>query len=88
MLQTSPAEVLPGPAEEAGPPNVGLHEEHHSQPAETSTASHKSTPCHQNVSDGLSVAFGNSADAGAFGCPAHMVLSFLSASMVEAAGAG
>lgn len=44
-LQTGTAEALPGAAEEAGPTVIGLDEEHHSEPAETSPASHKGARC-------------------------------------------
>lgn len=40
-LQTSSAEALPGAAQGANPAVVRLHEEHHPQPPETSTASYK-----------------------------------------------
>lgn len=40
-LQTSSAEALPGAAQGANPTVVRLDEEHHPQPPETSTASHK-----------------------------------------------
>lgn len=43
-VQTSSAETLPGAAEEAGSSAVRLCEEHHSEPAERGSASHKGAP--------------------------------------------
>lgn len=40
-MQARSVEALLGGAEKAGPLVVRLHEEHHSQPAETSPASHQ-----------------------------------------------
>lgn len=41
VSQASPAEAVPGAAEEAGSSVLGLREEHHAQPAEAGPAPHQ-----------------------------------------------